>query len=178
MDFVQGLDPSKLLLGGAVLSFTVSAFSAPIYNFPLFLYGLYGQENTESVSALQNFTGFLAGSLVWDIIWMANNSQHGFIKFLTILLLILKIPTLAACGLAVRQRGATFGGLGLRGNDLSGPTVWSMPGGFTSTGRDGYQNLDEEAAIPPAPRVPVAAPHRSSNPVSPPPPPPGPYQTA
>ncbi len=69
MDFVQGLDPSKLLLGGAVnssiawvsftndfqvLSFVVSAFSAPIYNFPLFLYGLYGQENTESVSALQN----------------------------------------------------------------------------------------------------------------------------
>ncbi|PBK96484.1 hypothetical protein ARMGADRAFT_1138712 [Armillaria gallica] len=122
MDFVQGLDPSKLLLGGAVLSFVVSAFSAPIYNFPLFLYGLYGQENTESVSALQNFTGFLAGSLLWDIIWMANHGQHGFIKFLTILLLILKIPTLAACGLAVRQRGATFGGLGLRGNDLSGPT--------------------------------------------------------
>ncbi|KAK0210433.1 hypothetical protein DFS33DRAFT_293062 [Desarmillaria ectypa] len=137
MDFVQGLDPSKLLLGGAVnspilctsltnniqvLSFTVSAFSAPFYNFPLFLYGLYGQENTESVSALQNFTGFLAGSMLWDIVWMANNGQNGFIKFLSIILLVLKMPTLATCGLAVRQRGATFGGLGLRGNDLSGPT--------------------------------------------------------
>ncbi|KAG7452884.1 uncharacterized protein BT62DRAFT_989911 [Guyanagaster necrorhizus] len=178
MDFVQGLDLSKLLLGGAVLSFAVSAFSAPFYNFPLFLYGLYGQENTESVSALQNFTCFLAGSLLWDIIWMANHEQNGFIKFLSILLLVLKIPTFGACGLAVRQRGATFGGLGLRGSDLSGPTVWSMPGGFTSTGRDDYQNLDEEATVSAPPRVPVAAPHRPSNPAPPPPPATGPYQTA
>jgi hypothetical protein len=27
--------------------------------------------------------------------------------------------------------------------------VWSMPGGFTSTGRDGYQSVDEPEARPP-----------------------------
>jgi len=64
------------------------------------------------------------------------------------------------------QRGRQFPGLG---TDIHGPTgesflepifpqvlhavtVWSMPGGFTSTGRDGYQTVEEDA-----PRAPPKA---------------------
>ncbi|KAG6813783.1 hypothetical protein H0H92_007195 [Tricholoma furcatifolium] len=73
---------------------------------------------------------------------MSMNEPSAFIKFLCIVILFLKIPTLLTLGLSLRQRGTTFGGLG--GDVASGPTVWSMPGGFTSTGREGYQNVDEE----------------------------------
>lgn len=88
-----------------------------------------------------------------------------------------------------------FSGLAVRGGDLSGPTgrycyfslliadldelaVWSMPGGFTSGGRDGYQTVDEERPIentrpvaPPGPATnvpPVAGQHAVG---------PGAYQT-
>ncbi|KAF9036961.1 hypothetical protein BDZ89DRAFT_946302 [Hymenopellis radicata] len=178
MEFVQGLDPSKLVLAGTVLSFVIAPFAAPTYNLPIFLFGSYAQENTEAVASLQTFTGLVGGSLLWDIIWMSTNEQNGFIKFLTILLFFVKIPTFLAFGLAARQRGAQFGGLGIRGGDLS---VWSMPGGFTSTGRDGYQNMDEEQAVaPPPPRAPVhVQPAQPQPPAkSPPPPGSGPYQTA
>ncbi|KAI3622601.1 hypothetical protein WG66_015325 [Moniliophthora roreri] len=151
MDFIQSLDPSKLVLAGTWLSFILSPFSAPFYNLPIFLFGVYTQENTEAFQSLQTFTALLGGSCIWDIIWMTQNSQHGFIKFLTVLLLILKVPTFFAFGLSLRQRGAQFSGLGIRGSDL----IWSMPGGFTSTGRDGYQAMDEERPVEtsrPAPR--------------------------
>lgn len=68
-DFAQALDPSKLVLVEAVsslismtakgsailqgLSFITSAFTAPVYNLPLFLFGMYAQENTEAVQSLQ-----------------------------------------------------------------------------------------------------------------------------
>jgi hypothetical protein len=35
--------------------------------------------------------GLLGGSAIFDVIWMASNEQNGFIRFLTILLLILKV---------------------------------------------------------------------------------------
>lgn len=72
MDFVQGLDPSKLVLAetvwtwllnalefqthriiSQVLSFLLSPFSSPPYNLAIFLFGIYAQENSESVQALQ-----------------------------------------------------------------------------------------------------------------------------
>ncbi|RDB29491.1 hypothetical protein Hypma_015514 [Hypsizygus marmoreus] len=142
MDFIQGLDPSKLVLAETVLSFALSPFSAPPYNLAIFLFGTYAQENTDGVQSLRTFTGLLGASAVYDIVWMINNEQNSFVKFLTFILLLLKIPTFLAFGMALRQRGVQFGGLG--GPDLSGPTVWSMPGGFTSGGRDGYQTVDEE----------------------------------
>jgi len=55
----------------------------------------------------------------------------------------------------MRQRGAQFGGLSV-GEGTTGALlpfmsffilssiVWSMPGGFTSNARGGYQNLDDE----------------------------------
>jgi hypothetical protein len=57
----------------------------------------------------------------------------------------------------MRQRGAQFGGMGVgegqTGNlgssmlfiTLSHSTVWSMPGGFTSAAREGYQTVDDES---------------------------------
>ncbi|KAJ6604658.1 hypothetical protein DFH09DRAFT_1300843 [Mycena vulgaris] len=146
MDYVQGLDPSKLTLALTALSFVISPFVSPPYNLPILLFGTLAQQQEGSDSqALQTFTGLLGASAIFDIVWMINNEQNGFIKLLTIVLLILKIPTFVAFGLALRQRGAQFNGLGIRGGDLGGATVWdSMPGGFGSAGNNGYQNVDEE----------------------------------
>jgi len=172
MDFVQGLDPSKLVLFGTGFSFFLSGFSVPPYNLPIFLFGIYAQENADAFMSLQAFTGLLGASILYDVVWMIVNEQGGFVKVLAILLLLLKLPTFLSFALAARQRGAQFGGLGIRGNDLGGPTVWAMPGGFTSS-RDGYQNVDEvpapappRAAAPPPPLAPQAPAHA-----------PGAYQT-
>ncbi|KAF8919571.1 hypothetical protein CPB85DRAFT_1277173 [Mucidula mucida] len=100
MEFVQGLDPSKLVLAGTVLSFVIAPFTAPTYNLPIFLFGTYAQENTEAVASLQTFTGLVGGSLLWDIIWMSRNDQNGFIKLLTILLFFVKVAMLRFVELA------------------------------------------------------------------------------
>jgi hypothetical protein len=142
-EFLQQLDPSKLVLAETVLSFAISPFTAPPYNLAIFLFGTYAQENTEGVQSLQTFTGLVGVSMIFDIIFLAQNSQNWFIKLVTICILLIKLPTFLAFALALRQRGSQFAGLGIRGGDLSGPTVWSMPGGFTS--RDGYQSVDEDA---------------------------------
>ncbi|PSS37740.1 hypothetical protein PHLCEN_2v433 [Hermanssonia centrifuga] len=152
-EFLQALDPSKLVLVETFLSFVTCAFAAPSYNLPIFLFGIYAQESAEAVQSLKSFTLLLAGSIVLDIIWMARNHQNWFIRTVTILTQILKVPTVLAFGAALRQRGAQFSGIGFRGNDLSGATVWSMPGGFTSFGtggREGYQNVDDETDVPTA----------------------------
>ncbi|KAF9015169.1 hypothetical protein BDQ17DRAFT_1340602 [Cyathus striatus] len=144
MDFVQSLDPTKLVLAGTILSFLLSPFLSPSYNLPIFLFGTYARESTESIQSLQTFTGLLGLSAMFDIIWMTRNDQNGFLLLLTILLLLLKVPTFFAFAAALRQRGSQLGGLGLGGADLAGATVWSMPGGFTSSGREGYQTVDDE----------------------------------
>ncbi|KAK7064227.1 hypothetical protein R3P38DRAFT_2823144 [Favolaschia claudopus] len=147
MDFVQNLDPSKLTLGLTVLSFIISPFAVPTYNLPIMLFGNVVAQSQESSDgqSLQLFAGLLGGSAIFDIIWMSKNEQNGFIRLLTIVLLIAKIPACIAFFLALRQRGGQFAGLGIRGGDLSGATVWdSMPGGFGGGGSNGYQNLDEE----------------------------------
>jgi len=153
-DFIQGLDPGKLVLTGAVLSFIISPFSAPSYNLPIFLFGALVHENNEAIQSLKLFSGILTGSILFDIIWVFNNEHSGFIKLLLILLWVLKIPTAASFLAVLRQRGSQFMTLG---PDISGPTVWSMPGGFTSSGREGYQVVDDEPRVsvprgPPAPQ--------------------------
>ncbi|KAJ6509543.1 hypothetical protein C8R47DRAFT_1208697 [Mycena vitilis] len=163
MDFVQNLDPSKLTVGLTALSFIISPFAAPPYNLPILLFGILAQQQeSPDGQALQIFTGLLGGSAVFDVIWMMRNDQDGFIKLLTVLLLLLKLPTFVAFSLALRQRGGQFSGLGIRGGDLSGATVWdSMPGGLG--GNSGYQNLDEERPAQysrpaPPPSMPVPQP--------------------
>ncbi|KAF8898733.1 hypothetical protein BD779DRAFT_32676 [Infundibulicybe gibba] len=69
MDFVQGLDTSKLILTETVVAFALSPFSSPPYNLAIFLFGIYVQENTEAVQSLQTFTGLLGVSTVMDNAW-------------------------------------------------------------------------------------------------------------
>ncbi|EJF66697.1 hypothetical protein BD309DRAFT_854155 [Dichomitus squalens] len=121
-DFIQALDPSKLAIVGTAMSFVTSAFVAPVYNLPIFLFGVLSQESSEAIQSLRAFTFLLGGSILYDIIWMSNNSQHWFVRLLTVLLLILKLPTIFAFATALRQRGGSFSGLNIRGNDLSGAT--------------------------------------------------------
>lgn len=170
-DFIQGLDPGKLVLAGTVLSFITSPFSAPPYNLPIFLLGTFAQESNDAVQSLRVFTGCLAGSVVYDLIWMITNHQHVLSKLLTVLLFLLKFPTIAVFLFTLRQRGTRF----TLGTDLGGTTVWSMPGGFTSMGREGYQTVDDEPRSPP--RVAPAA-RPSPITVSQPTLQPGAYQTA
>jgi hypothetical protein len=70
MDFVQILDPFKLLLGGTVcrvyynagvysplvdqgLSFFLTLGASPPYNLPIFLFGNYALESNDAVRSLQ-----------------------------------------------------------------------------------------------------------------------------
>ncbi|KAL4069613.1 hypothetical protein V8B97DRAFT_599788 [Scleroderma yunnanense] len=145
-DFVQGLDPAKLILAGTVLAFVVSPFSVPAYNLPILLFGTFAHECNDAVQSFRVFTGCLMVSTLYDLIWMIINEQSGLIRLLTILLFLLKFPMCAACLTSLRQRGSQFS----LGADVGGATVWSMPGGFTSTGRDGYQTVDDEPRAPPA----------------------------
>ncbi|KIK94352.1 hypothetical protein PAXRUDRAFT_828066 [Paxillus rubicundulus Ve08.2h10] len=153
-DFFQGLDPGKLVLGGTVLSFITSPFTAPVYNLPIFLFGTIVQESSDAVQSLKVFSGLLSASIIFDIIWVLKNEQSSIVGLLTFLLWLLKFPTAAASLAALRQRGSQFMGLP---TDISGPTVWSMPGGFTSSGREGYQTVDDEPRAPP-PKLNIAAP--------------------
>jgi len=151
-EFVQALDPAILLQLGTGLAFISTPFAGgPTYNFPLFLFGLYAHESVDAVLALQTFTALLGVSALFDIFWMFTTEQAALMLILTIFVFLLKIPMFLSFGAALRQRGrGNFGGLGVGGNDLNGPPVWSMPGGFSSQGRDGYQSVDEENP-PPAP---------------------------
>ncbi|KAA1471474.1 hypothetical protein DENSPDRAFT_837483 [Dentipellis sp. KUC8613] len=159
-EFIQGLDPSKLVLAETALAAVISPFASASYNLPIFLFGIYAQENTEAVLSLQVFTSLVGASAILDIIWMIRNEQNWLIRLISILILVMKAPTFLAFAGALRSRGAQFSGLGVRGGDLTGPTVWSMPGGFTSS-RDGYQTVDErepEVSRNPAPPGPPSAP--------------------
>ncbi|KAI0322337.1 hypothetical protein OF83DRAFT_1049645 [Amylostereum chailletii] len=166
-DFLQSLDPAKLVLAETALAFIISPFSSPTYNLPIFLFGIYAQENAEAVQSLQVFSALVGASALFDIIWMARNSQQWLVKLVHILILVLKAPTFVAFASSLRARGAQFSGLGLRGGDLS---VWSMPGGFTSGAREGYQTVDEPRENPIRP--PPGPPPSSTQPT-----PPGGYQS-
>jgi len=156
-DFVQRLDPSRLVSFGIVLSALIAPFSSPSYNLPIFLFLALVQEIPDTPQSLQSFVALLGGSIVMDIIWLARNSQGGFSRTISIILLISKVPTCLAFANGLRQAGASFGGLNIGSSDLGGATVWSMPGGFTSTA-GGYQPVDEPAAPQNISRPPPSAP--------------------
>jgi len=156
-DFVQGLDLSKLVLFGTVLSVVIAPFSSPPYNLPIFLFGTLVQEVPDAPQSLRSFVALLGGSVVLDIIWLVKNSQGAFTRTITIILLIFKVPTFFAFANNFRQAGSSFGGLNIGGRDLGGATVWSMPGGFTSTA-GGYQTVDEPATPQNVSRPPAPAP--------------------
>lgn len=97
----------------------ISPFSAPPYNLPIFLFGIYAQENAEAIQSLQvvsvlldcvgdlsnplnpafllflsfaiQFTGLVGASAIADLFWMLKNEQSWFIKLVNVLILILKV---------------------------------------------------------------------------------------
>ncbi|KAI9512576.1 hypothetical protein F5148DRAFT_973375 [Russula earlei] len=160
-DFVQGLDASKLIFVETVLSFTISPFNSPAYNLPIFLFGLYVQESQEvAPRSLQAFSGFLGASVIFDIIWFTENGQSVLGRLVSILILVLKVPTFLAFAGTLRTRGVA--GISISGADFGSTTVWAMPGGFTSSGREGYQTVESDiqrpAADHPVAGIPPSAP--------------------
>jgi len=138
-EFINALDPASLTLLQAGVALVLSPFSFPSYNLPVFLYGLYTLEKADSFEPLRIFTGFVGTSFFLDIFWFfteTGSNQSGFLRFLTILNLLLKIPTFFALLVSLRRRGDPFGdGLHRRG-PVESSTVWSMPGTYQAAGGD------------------------------------------
>ncbi|KZO93551.1 hypothetical protein CALVIDRAFT_540001 [Calocera viscosa TUFC12733] len=146
MSIPFALDVRALLQVQAALSFATAAFHNPSYNLALFLFGVYAVDQTTLNEPLRLFAGMLAVSLVWDLIWMIRNSQAILVRLISILILILKVPTLSTTVASLRQRGDYLASR-LGTGDLGGSTIWTMPGGFTR--QAGYDSLDSgEAAGP------------------------------
>ncbi|KAF8506706.1 hypothetical protein F5888DRAFT_1644641 [Russula emetica] len=125
-DFAQGLDASKLILAETLLSFIITPYTAPSYNFPLFLFGLYVQESQEAAPRLlQVFAGYLGASALFDIIWLIQNHQTVVIRLISILVLLLKVPTFVAFAGTLSSRGIS--NINLRGADFGGATGESHP---------------------------------------------------
>jgi len=177
MSSFQGIDAQTLIIAQAVIAFVTAPYVSPTYNFPLFLFGIYASERTESAESLRLFSGFLTLSVIFDIIWLAKTrGQNGLIQALTIINLIVKVPTIFASLNTLRLRGDSFAS-SLAGNHFgSNQPVWSMPGSFS--GRDGYQNVDDDLERA---NTPPRAPSKAPVPAPPPPQshgaPPGGYQT-
>ncbi|KAF5314050.1 hypothetical protein D9611_006819 [Ephemerocybe angulata] len=174
MDFIRSLDSSKLLQVGVGLSFVLSTYPSSSYNFPLFLFGSYIQESTEAIQSLTTFTVLIAVSALFDLFTLFSSDYSIWTKIILLALIALKVPTFFAFSASLRQRGGEFS-LGVGGPNLSGPTLWSMPGGFTSSGNDRYQTADDDASFVRASRPPAPAPAQPA-PGPPSTAPPGAYQ--
>lgn len=219
-DYVQNLDASALLTVEAVsllsfhietfanlliegLSFAVAAFASPPYNFPLFLFGIYTQERSEPAESSKLFTSLLGVSAILDFIWMFRNDQNGFIKAISILILILKVSKTHFSPLYILSRPLRYLHFlplnvvqalldfreakqvswyastviqALRHVFLA---VWSMPGGFSSGGAQGaYQALgDDLESGRPAARPQTTPPPPPASATTQPPPVSNPYQS-
>lgn len=56
-DFAAGLDSTNLVLLQTGLTLVTAAGKSPVYNFPLFLYGLYAHERADSSESLRTVRG-------------------------------------------------------------------------------------------------------------------------
>lgn len=146
------LEARNILQVQTALSMVIAAWSAPPYNLALHLFGVYAIDQTASNDHLRLFAVLLGLSAIWDIVWMARHDQGGFIRFVSILILVIKLPSLSTVVASLRQRGDFFASR-LSAGDLGGSTIWSMPGGFT---RQGYDSLDVEGGSAPFNDVPAA----------------------
>ena len=149
---LQNIDPNSLVLALTTLSFITSPFKAPRYNLPVNLFGIYALDKTESNEPLRLYTAMTGVSAIFDIVYMWRHEQNGFIKLLTILLTIAKIPTFLILLQTLKARGDhyahSFGG---GSGGFQSQTVWSMPGGFRQGGYDPVGDDLEGVAPPPPP---------------------------
>ncbi|KAF8604969.1 hypothetical protein BDV93DRAFT_521861 [Ceratobasidium sp. AG-I] len=146
---LQQLDPNSLVFALTTLSFITSPFKAPHYNLPVNLFGLYALDKTESNEPLRLYTGMTGVSIIFDIVYMWRHEQNGFIKFLTIILTVAKVPTFLIMLQTLKARGDQYAssiGAGVGG--FQSQTVWSMPGGYRQSG---YETVgdDLEGGVPP-----------------------------
>ncbi|KAG8864423.1 hypothetical protein FRC20_010222 [Serendipita sp. 405] len=165
MEFVQALDPNSLVLLQSGIAFICSPFVSPSYNLPISLFGIYALNYTETYEPLRALSGFIGVSILFDIIWLFNNSPAVLIKILLIINWFLKVPTFLSLVLSLKQRGDQFG------STLPGPrefggqaqTVWTMPtpsglGAYTAAGGDGGPENGHSKPLPTAPSPAPAAP--------------------
>ncbi|CAE6421874.1 hypothetical protein RSOLAG1IB_02325 [Rhizoctonia solani AG-1 IB] len=149
---LQQLDPNSLTLALTTLSFVTSPFKAPRYNLPIHLFGIYALDKTESNEPLRLFTAMEGVSVFFDIIYMWRHDQNGFIKILTIILTLAKIPTFLILLQTLKARGDQYAhSIGGGSGGFQSQTVWSMPGGFRQGGYDPVGD-DLEGAAPPPPQ--------------------------
>ncbi|KAJ1311578.1 hypothetical protein OPQ81_010061 [Rhizoctonia solani] len=147
---LQQLDPNSLVLVLTTLSFVTSPFKSPRYNLPINLFGIYALDKTESNEPLRLFTALEGISVFFDIVYMWRHDQNGFIKLLTILLTLGKIPTFLILLQTLKARGDQYAHSIGGGAGFQSQTVWSMPGGFRQGGYDPVGE-DLEGAVPPPP---------------------------
>ncbi|KAF8679710.1 hypothetical protein RHS04_04577 [Rhizoctonia solani] len=92
-------------------------------------------------------------SVLFDIIYMWRHEQNGFIKLLTIILTLGKIPTFFILLQTLKARGDQYAHSISGGGGFQSQTVWSMPGGFRQGGYDPVgDDLEGAAPQPPPPR--------------------------
>ncbi|CAE6422354.1 unnamed protein product [Rhizoctonia solani] len=157
---LQQLDPNSMVLALTTLSFVTSPFRSPRYNLPISLFGIYALDKTESNEPLRLFTAMEGISVVFDIVYMWRHDQNGFIKLLTMVLTLGKIPTFLVLLQTLKARGDQFAHSVSGAAGFQSQTVWSMPGGFRQSGYD-----PEGAAPPPPPNTNSANPSHHHQPV-------------
>ncbi|CAE6369117.1 unnamed protein product [Rhizoctonia solani] len=163
---LQQLDPNSMVLALTTLSFVTSPFQSPRYNLPINLFGIYALDKTESNEPLRLFTAMEGISVFLDIVYMWRNEQNGFIKFLTIVLTLGKIPTFLVLLQTLKARGDQFAHSIGGAAGFQSQTVWSMPGGFRQSGYDPVGEDLEGAAPPPPSNTNSANPSHHHQPVS------------
>ncbi|KAG9311261.1 hypothetical protein JVU11DRAFT_8346 [Chiua virens] len=134
-DFMQGLDPGKLILSGATLAFLISPFSAPSYNLPIFLFGALVHESSDAFQSLKLFAGLLSASSPFrhhlGVQQRAKHPRqtplHPLVAAQSTLFAsdaeserspLVQIPTTLTVVTSLRQRGSQFMGIGA---DVHGP---------------------------------------------------------
>ncbi|KAH7345132.1 hypothetical protein B0J17DRAFT_29500 [Rhizoctonia solani] len=149
---LQQLDPNSLVLALTTLSFVTSPFKAPRYNLPINLFGIYALDKTESNEPLRLFAAMEGVSVFFDIVYLWRHDQNGFIKLLTVLLTLGKIPTFLILLQTLKARGDQYAHSIPGGAGFQSQTVWSMPGGFRQGGYDPVgDDLESASAAPPPP---------------------------
>ncbi|CED85499.1 hypothetical protein [Phaffia rhodozyma] len=145
-------DTRKLLSTQASLALFLSPFKTPRYNLELFLFGIIANELQTTNQPLRLFAGFLGLSLFpVDLIWLIRygHRQSFLIWTLTLVHMLLKIPTFYSTVVTLRERGdetyAQAPGIdvpflasrGINLNTGSTQTVWqasdmeaAIPGGY------------------------------------------------
>lgn len=87
----------------------ISPFVSPPYALPIFLFGIWAIQVTETYEPLRIFAGFVGGSLLLDIIWLFNGEPSTMVKIILILNWLLKILTFLSIMASLRHRGDRFG---------------------------------------------------------------------